>query len=146
MYCSSCGKPMTAVKMQCPECRCFTPAFWLNAFSSALWPVIVTMNYFLLRIWLPPVAQRFAGVGVELPLPLRVYAGLVRLAAIAGLWLLLLAAAVLVVLRWRKVGVPNFLKSGRLLAAVTYALLVFSMLGLFSGLLCYWSLVGKLAP
>ncbi len=137
---------MTAVIMVCPQCRCFTPAFWLNVFSLALWVVIVAMNYFLLRVWLPPMAQRFAGLGVELPLPLRIYIGLLRLAAILGIGLLLLVTTVLGVLRRRKVEVPNFLKSGKLLATVTYAVLVFSMLGLFSGLACDWATIGKLAP
>jgi hypothetical protein len=81
VYCPSCGEPMMTVMMQCSKCRCFTPAFWLQVFSLALWAVIVAMNYLLLWVWLPPIAPTFAELGVALPLPLRVYAAMVRLAA-----------------------------------------------------------------
>jgi hypothetical protein len=112
----------------------------------ALWVVIVGANYLLLWVWLPPVARTFAELEVDLPLPLRVYAAFARLAAIAGVGLLLLAAVVGAVLRWRKVRVTNFLKSGKLLAVVTYAAVAITMLGLLSGLFVSWSTVGKIAP
>ncbi len=141
MYCSLCGMQMPAVKMLCPGCQGFTPAFALNLYSFALWVVIVVINCVYLRVWLPAITA----LGIELPLPVHIYDALLRLAIAIAIGFLPLAIVVLFVLRWRKVAVPNPLKSGRLLAAATWMALVVSLLGIFSGLNAEFALMEKLA-
>ncbi len=103
--------------------------------------MIVVINCVYLRVQRPTLNA----LGIALPLPVQIYDGLLRLTIAIAIWLLPLGIVVVFVLRWRKLGVPNILKSGRLLAAATWMALVGSLLGIFSGLYAEFALMEKLA-
>jgi hypothetical protein len=120
MYCSSCGKQMDQIRMRCPACHHMTAAYWLNAYSVALWLLIVAANYLYLVYLLPIWANLFNGLAVDLPLPMRVHAAVAGWVTSYGWLVLLLAILILGLLHWAKKTLPGFLKSGRLLASFTW--------------------------
>lgn len=131
MYCSSCGKQMDQIRMRCPECHHMTSAYWLNAYSLALWLLIVAANYFFLQYLLPVWANTMAGLGKMMPFPVRVYAGLAQLVTGYGPLVIVLAILSLGILHWKKM-LPDSLKSGRLLASVTWVVMVLTLGGVLA--------------
>lgn len=134
MYCSSCGKQMPGVRWRCPACRVFTGAFWLNIFLLSLWAVIVAANWLYLDQLFPGILNIATSLGRALNLPMRIHFGLSDLAKTYGLLVIGLGIVLLLVLWWRKVSLPGFLKSGKLLAVVTWVVLVGSLGGFLAGL------------
>lgn len=136
MYCTSCGKDMGGVRMRCPVCGHFTPAFSLNLYSAMLWLLILEVNSFFLWKMVPILAVMSTRLGVSLPPLARLH---ILLASTLfhpwGLVLLVLVVALLLVLRWRKIPLPNFLKSGEALAVVTWLSLAISLAGIFANLI-----------
>lgn len=124
MHCPSCGKQMGGIRIRCPECRAFTPAFWLNIFSLLLLVVIVAMNYVYLATLLPVWQKVLRDFGMILSGPAAWPRMLVRDVVRGWLPVLVLPFVVLLALRWKKVAVLTVLKSGKLLAAVTLLALV----------------------
>ena len=133
MYCSSCGMKWSEMKMRCPECLRFTPAFWLNLFSLLLLVTLVLTNFMYLWKMVPIVGSLSAGLGFDLPLPMRVYIGLSQTSATLLFWVLILAIPVLLLLKGRKIRVPSFIMSGKLLAVLTWVALLFSLVGIITG-------------
>jgi hypothetical protein len=119
-----------------------TSAYWLNAYSVALWLLIVAANFLYLVYLLPIWANLMAGLGAELPLPLRVHAGVAHLVAAYGWLALLLLILLFGVLHWRKVRLPGFMKSGKLLASFTWLVAA----GTFAAVLVALTLASILAP
>ena len=133
MYCSSCGKHMGSVRMRCPVCGHFTSAFSLNLFSVMLWLVILEVDSFFLWKMIPIVAHMSSGLGVELPPLARLYIWLATVFPPWGLALLVVVVVVLLfILRWRKTPLPDFVKSGEVLAVVTWLALAVSLAGIFA--------------
>lgn len=132
MYCASCGKPMAGIRMSCSDCGRLTPAFWLNAYSLAIWFVVVVINVMYLWKVVPVMAHLEIKLGLVLPLPMRLHIWLISAARSLWLLLLLLAVGVWLALRWRKIPLPDFLKSGKVLAVVTWLAMWGTMLGLLS--------------
>ncbi len=124
-YCSSCGKEMMGVELRCPACATPTQAFWLNIISIALLVILVAINYVyvakLIPIWQETLTLCEGST-------LEFMAGtpyiLARLLSYLGPPLLLLAFILLFVRRWKKKAAPDYLKSGKLLAALTLLALV----------------------
>jgi hypothetical protein len=124
MYCSSCGKQMDHIRMRCPACHHMTAAYWLNAYSLGLLLLIVAANYFYL-VYLLPYWQNFmAALEVDLPLPMRLHAALARWVTDFGWLVALLLILLLGILRWQRKTLPGFLKSGKLLASLTWLVMV----------------------
>lgn len=134
MYCSSCGTSMGGVRMRCPHCHSFTPAFWLNLYSLAILLIILESEGFYLWKMIPVMAHLGHGLGTALPPVLRLN---IRLATLVGSWwglgVLLVVVGALLVLRWRRVALPDWLASGGTLAVVTWLALATTQAGLFAG-------------
>jgi len=120
--------------MRCPRCRVLTPAFWLNGYSVALWVVLVAANYYYVRNLAPIVIETGLRVNVSPDPIMLLHITLARLVGAWGVWALALAVAALVVLRVRRIALPNFLKSGKALAVVTWLGLVISLGGIVGAL------------
>lgn len=133
MHCSACGTQMADGKLRCPECHRFTPGLWLNLYCLSLLIALSLANFIHLWKMVPIMANMAAGLGFTLPLAMRLYIRLSNMSATLLLWVLILAIPVLFVLKGKKVRVPNFVMSGKLLAVVTWVALVFSLVGIFVG-------------
>jgi hypothetical protein len=120
-------------KLRCPECFHFTPAFWLNLFSLLLLVTLVVTNFLYLWKMVPIVATFAAGMGFDLPLPMRLYIRVSNLSATIAFLALAVAIPVILLLKGRKVRVPSFVTSGKLLAVVTWVALLFSLVGIITG-------------
>ncbi len=134
MYCSSCGKQMDHVRMRCPECHHMTSAYWLNAYSLALWLLIVAANYFYLQYLIPVWKSLMIGLGEDLPLGIKLHLALADLVSKYGLLILVLFILLLGFLHWKKKSLPGFLKSGRLLASLTWVVAVITLGGILAGM------------
>ncbi len=132
MYCSACGTRWSEIKMRCPECQRFTPALWLNLYSLSLLITLALTDFWYLWKIVPILAPVATGWGLNLPLATRFYIGLADLSATFAVWVLVLAIPVIFLLKGRKVRVPSFVTSGKLLAVVTWVGLVISLVGIIT--------------
>ncbi|HYX70024.1 MAG TPA: hypothetical protein VE825_12880 [Terriglobales bacterium] len=132
MFCPSCGKPMDAVRLRCPACHRGTPALWLNLFALLILGAVAAGAYVHMTYLLPVLANLCAGLGIEMVLPARVYAQAARWVQDYGIWVLLAGIALLVLLRWRRGAIPGFVKSGKLLAALTWLALLATLAGILA--------------
>jgi type II secretory pathway component PulF len=133
MYCTSCGKQMPGVPSRCPECRKFTPAFWLNIYSLGIWAIIIqtSANYFFKLI--PQYVVAILSIGGDLPLPIRWQ---IMLSSFFQNWILVLfIAGALLSLALRRWGnrLPAFVRSGKVLAVVTCLVLAALINGILVG-------------
>jgi hypothetical protein len=142
MYCSLCGKQMDHIRMRCSACHHMTAAYWLNAFSVAMWLLIAAANFIYVVYLLPIWANLMAGLGETLPPPMRIHSNIAQVTMAYGWLVLLLLVALFVVLHWKKVHLPEFLKSGKLLASFTWLV----MAGTFAGILAALTLASVWAP
>lgn len=130
MFCSSCGKPMDAVRLRCPACHRPTGAFWLNLCSLIAIGLLVAANYFYLDYVLPVEANVHAALGRALWLPTRVYLTFWRDGVSVAPWLLGALVLLLVVWRWKTKRWPASAVSGVLLSAFTWLLLIGTLAGM----------------
>lgn len=134
MYCSSCGKQMDHIRLRCPACHHMTSAYWLNAFSLVMWLLIVAANYVYLQKLLPVLTYLSAFQGEHLLLPVRIHAALARWVTMYWWVVLLLVVLGFGLFRWKKMMLPGFLKSGRLLASLTSLVMAGTLAGLLTGM------------
>jgi len=127
MHCTACGTNL-GEHWRCPQCKNMAHGFSLNLYSVALIVPLAVTNWINLRYLAPIVVNLFAGLGVELSLPFRIYLGL---SYWAGTWAwLLLVVIVLSLVVTRK---TKFLRSGRLLAIAAWLLMLYTLAGVLSG-------------
>ena len=130
MFCSFCGKPMDAAGVRCHSCRHFTPAFWFNLFSLLTLALALALTYFCREYLLPVLLNILNAMGDEAWLPTRIYIALADTLATWAPWFLAFVVVLLLVLRWRKVALPIWIKSGRLLALITWLFLLVTLAGI----------------
>ncbi|HTO95556.1 MAG TPA: hypothetical protein VMK66_00825 [Myxococcales bacterium] len=121
---------MDPAGVRCHECRHFTPAFWFNLFSLLTLAVLLAATYICREYLLPVLMNILAMLGDEAWLPTRIYAALADTLATWAPWFLAAVVVLLVVLHWRKVALPKWIKSGRLLALLTWLFLLVSLAGM----------------
>jgi hypothetical protein len=114
--------------LRCSQCRRFTPGLWLNLYSLSLIVLLLAANWIHIQYMTPILVDFAAGLGLQLPLALRIYLGLSAWA----MWGWVLIAVIVVLLLVRR-KMPRFLLSGRLLAAAASVFLLYTLTGVFSG-------------
>jgi hypothetical protein len=132
MYCATCGTHLAEGALRCPKCRCLAAGQWLNLYSLLLLVFLGLINFSYFRFMFPIVVNMATGLGLELPLLLRLYAGTSHYAQLWG-WLLIPMALIFFLLKKTPVRVPAALHSGKVLAVTAAAGLLISIVGIMVG-------------
>jgi len=96
--------------------------------------VLLAANYYYVQSLAPIVIQTGARANVSPDPIMHVHITLARWVGAWGPWALAVAVAALVALRIAKIALPNFLKSGKALAVVTWLGLVITLGGIVAAL------------
>lgn len=146
MYCPNCGKPLNGSGARCRDCRSLTPGFWLNAYSLAIWALIVFANYHAL-LW-PGSLVRSACAKLELPMPLPTRMVVSVQNAVAqplvdiGVFALAAVIVFLLVVPGRRMPV---VKSGKALAVITWLAVLVTLIEMFGLFLPLATAVGTIS-
>jgi len=143
MYCSSCGTQLGDGRLRCPQCLRFEPDFCLNLFTFLLLITLVVTNAYYFRGIVPNRCTFAAQMKLDLPLVMRLHLGVYNSFVLLGPPLIVLAVAVVLLLRRMKIRALRFLVSGKVLALATWVALAVSLVGIMAG---YKSLLWDLAP
>ncbi len=134
MHCVSCGKAEESVHLRCSDCGSLTPALWLNLYSLLIW-LMIAVVHFTYFLWIVPgILKIHMEFNVMLPLPVRLHYGLADFIEIRGPWIILLVIIAGLAMRWKKIRLPKFCLSGKLLAGITFVALGVTFTGVLSGL------------
>jgi ethanolamine transporter EutH len=134
MHCSACGTLLADGKMRCAQCHHFTPGLWVNIYCITILIALSMANIFHIKYLVPVVQYLTVGLGiVSMPPVFLFYLQIAELTMRLLIPIVILAAIVLFVLRWKKVRISNAFRSGKLLAIVTWVALAYTLVGILSG-------------
>jgi hypothetical protein len=132
MFCEYCGQEMKRSRARCPKCHHRSSAFWLNVIVGLFLLLTGAGLYFYYADFFPVIANLALGLGLNLPLPVRMVYSVG--AHFAQTWFLVASLVVLIALAvLTRMRDWPLVRVGKGIALVTLFLLVTLLVGAAGG-------------